>query len=116
MTRREMLIESAAGCLSVTPLSAWRAGRAPLHACLLVEPNLPRAEAPSNLPKVLPGTRDPKVSVCDAAAIAQRGIDADIFCNSHGSVYPAAIGGRIYEFLARGGALLEIGRAHVLTP
>jgi len=109
MTRREMLIESAAGCLSVTPLSPWRAGRSPLRVCLLVEPNLPRAEAPSNLPKVLADSHDARVSICDAAEIVQTGIDADIFCNSHGSIYPAAIGGKIYEFLARGGSLLHAG-------
>ncbi len=109
MTRREMLLESAAGCLSVTPLSARRAGRSPVRVCLLVEPNLPRAEAPSNLPKALADSPDARVSICDAAAIAQRGIDADIFCNSHGSIYPAAIGGKIYEFLARGGSLLHAG-------
>jgi len=104
-----MLIESAAGCLTVTPLSAWRAGRSPVRVCLLVEPNLPYAQAPSNFPQVLAGTPDARVSMCDAAGIAQKGIDADIFCNSHGSVYPAAIGGTIYEFLARGGSLLHAG-------
>ena len=67
------------------------------------------AEAPSNFSKVLADTPNAKVSVCDAAAIVRTGIDADIFCNSHGSVYPAAIGGRIYEFLARGGSLLHAG-------
>jgi hypothetical protein len=104
-----MLIESAAGCLTVTPLSAWRAGRSPLRVCLLVEPNLARAGSPSNLRQVIAGASDASVSVCDAATIAQKGINADIFCNSHGSVYPAAMGGKIYEFLARGGSLLHIG-------
>ena len=66
----------------------------PLRVCLLVEPNLPRADAPSNFSKVLADTPNAKVSVCDAAAIVRMGIDADIFCNSHGSIYPAAIGGR----------------------
>jgi len=109
MNRREMLIESAAGCLSAIQLSPWRAGRVPLRVCLLVEPNLPRQGAPPNLSKLLAGTPGASVSVHDAAAIAKAGIDADIFCNSHGSVYPAAIGEKVYEFLARGGSLLHIG-------
>ena len=109
MTRREMLIESAALSLSAGKFYAWSQGRSPLHVCLLIEPNLPPSQAPSNLAVLLEGAPGASVLVRDAAAIASQGIDADIFCNSHGSVYPAAIGGKVYEFLARGGSLLHAG-------
>jgi hypothetical protein len=77
--------------------------------CLLVEPNLPSQGAPSNLATLLNSAPGAIVQVRDAAAIASQGIDADVFCNSHGSVYPAAIGDKVYEFLARGGSLLHVG-------
>src|ERR1035441_208667 len=109
MTRREMLIESAALSLSVSKLSAWSAGRSHLRVCLLAEPNLPREGAPTNLADLLKGAPGASVSVCDADTIAAQGVDADVFCNSHGGVYPASIGPKIYEFMARGGSLLHIG-------
>jgi hypothetical protein len=104
-----MLIGSAALSLSAGKLHAWSQGGSPLRVCLLVEPNLPRQGAPANLATLLAGAPGVSILTCDAAAIARQGIDADIFCNSHGSVYPAAIGGKVYEFLARGGSLLHIG-------
>lgn len=109
VTRREMLIETAALGLSAANLSAFDAGRSPLRVCLLVEPNLPREGAPSNLTVLLNGVPEVKVITRDAAAIATQGIDADIFCNSHGSVYPEEIGEKVYQFLARGGSLLHAG-------
>src|SRR5579862_7596116 len=109
MTRREMLIESAALGLSVNKLSAWRAEGSPLRVCLLVEPNLPREGAPTNLSDLLKTTLGAIVVAHDADTIASQGIDADVFCNSHGSIYPASIGGKIYEHMARGGSLLHIG-------
>ncbi len=109
MNRREMLIGSAAGCLGAIPFPSWPSGQSPLRVCLLVEPNLPRQGAPSNLRALLAGTPGASVSVLDAAAIAKSGINADIFCNSHGNVYPAAVGEKVYEFLAGGGSLLHVG-------
>ena len=109
MTRREMLIESAALSLSAGKFNAWSQGRPPLRVCLLVEPDLPPSQAPSNLAALLEGVPGASVLKRDAAAIASQGIDADVFCNSHGSVYPAAIGGKVYEFLARGGSLFHAG-------
>ncbi len=80
-----------------------------LRVCLLVEPGLPNDGAPSNLAALLNQTAGAMIVTRDAAAIAAHGIDADVFCNSHGSVYPAAIADKVYEFLARGGSLLHVG-------
>ena len=109
VTRREMLIESAALSLAATKLSAWSAGRTPLRVCLLVEPNLPREGAPTNLAALLNGSAHATITTRDAASIVSQGIDADVFCNSHGNVYPAEIGDKVYEFLARGGSLFHAG-------
>lgn len=109
VTRREMLIESAALSLAATKLSAFAADGPPLRVCLLVEPNLPSEGAPTNLAALLNGSTQATVTTRDAASIASHGINTNVFCNSHGSVYPAEIGDEVYEFLARGGSLLHAG-------
>jgi hypothetical protein len=77
--------------------------------CLLFEPGLPRQGAPPNLETLLAGTPDASVSKCGVEEILEHGVEADVFCNSHGSVYPAAIGEKVFDFLARGGSLLHVG-------
>lgn len=109
VTRREMLIETAALTLGATQLAAGQPTASPLRVCLLVERNFPREDAPSNLRALLNAVPNVSVDLRDAAAIASHGIDSDVFCNSHGSVYPAEIADKVYEFLARGGALLHVG-------
>jgi hypothetical protein len=109
MTRRDMMIESAALCLSATSLSARGAANAKVRVCLLLEPGLPREGAPPNLEALLAATPDASVSKCGVEEILENGVEADVFCNSHGSVYPAAIGEKVFEFLARGGSLLHVG-------
>src|SRR5689334_1152551 len=109
VTRREMLIESAALTLASSKLTTASGSPPTLRVCVLVQPALPSEGAPPNLTallKQIPGTT---VVIRDAATIAGSGIDADVFCNSHGSVYPAEIGDKVYEFLARGGSLLHAG-------
>ncbi len=111
LTRREMLVESAALGLAATTtkLSAATVGRANSRVCLLVEPGIPSESAPANLATLLSQAPGATVVTRDAAAISAQGIDADVFCNSHGSVYPAEVGDNIYEFLTRGGSLLHVG-------
>ncbi len=109
VTRREMLIESAALSLAARKLSAWSGGQSPVRVCLLVEPSLLREGAPTNLTALLNVAAQAEVTVRDAASIVRHGIEADIFCNSHGSIYPAELGDKIYEFIAGGGSLLHAG-------
>ena len=55
----------------------------------------------ANLATLLSQAPGATVVTRDAAAISAQGIDADVFCNSRGSVYPADISDKVYEFLAR---------------
>src|SRR5579862_5724517 len=111
LTRREMLVESAALSLAATTtkLSAWSPTRSNLRVCLLIEPGLPAEGAPTNLATLLSQAPSAVVETRDVAAIAAQGIDADVFCSTHGSVYPAEIADKVYEFLAHGGSLLHVG-------
>jgi hypothetical protein len=109
VTRREMLLESAAVGFAASRLSASRGNRAKLRVCVLDEPGLPREDAPENLMSLLQNLPNAEVIVRDAATIAREGIDASVFCNSHGSAYPEAIGDKVYEFIAGGGSLLHVG-------
>ena len=109
VTRREMLIETAAFGLTARNLSALSGEQRQVRVCLLQEPGLPREDAPDNLGGLLKNLADAKVIVLDAATIMRDGIDAEVFCNSHGSAYPAAISDKVYEFIAGGGSLLHAG-------
>ena len=109
VTRREMLIETAAFGLTARNLSALSGEQRQVRVCLLQEPGLPREDAPDNLGGLLKNLADAKVIVLDAATIMRDGIDAKVFCNSHGSAYPAAISDKVYEFIAGGGSLLHAG-------
>jgi hypothetical protein len=109
LSRRDMLIESAAVCLGATSLSAGGPANAKLRLCLLAEPGLPREGAPLNLEALLHSRPDASVSKYGLQEILRHGIEGDVFCNSHGSVYPAGIGEKVFDFVARGGSLLHVG-------
>ncbi len=109
VTRREMLMESAALGFAAGKLPALRGERTTLRVCVLDEPGLPREDAPPNLVDLLRNIPDATVILRDAATIVREGIDADVFCNRHGSAYPEAIGDRVHEFIAGGGSLLHVG-------
>src|SRR5579872_2345305 len=109
ITRREMLIESAVLGIAASKLGAVGSPDRQLRVTVLDEPTLPRLDAPANLAELLQNSPDAKVTVVDASTVARDGIQAEVFCNIHGSAFPAGISDRVYDFIARGGSLLHVG-------
>jgi hypothetical protein len=104
-----MLIESAALGIAASKLGAVGSPERQLRVTVLDEPTLPRVDAPANLAELLRNLPDAKVTVVDASTVARDGIEAEVFCNIHGSAFPAGIIDRVYDFIARGGSLLHVG-------
>ena len=84
---------------------------APLRIVLLKEPDTPVRGLDVDLEMILRRRPDIKLSVVDSDEIIRNGVRGDVFCNSHGEVYPVEIEDRIFEFLRQGGGLLHVGGA-----